>query len=143
MIPLAMKESVVGSLDKQDVNTVVMIFNQFQQAGLVFSPPITGAIAPTLGFATTIGIYGYICTAFGAFCTFMFVVHGALPRDEAIDKKADNEYDLIQHAAPESTTPLLVPQIKKQSSERNLSNSYRSPLCEAQGKLSESLEDSS
>jgi len=84
MIPTlpAMKESVPGKLSENQVNTVVMVFNQFQQSGLMFTAPLSGALCPAIGWAKTMGIYGAVCLGIGMASSFFFYVYGPLPKDD-------------------------------------------------------------
>ena len=84
MIPTlpAMKESVPGKLSENQVNTVVMVFNQFQQSGLMFTAPLSGALCPAIGWAKTMGIYGAICLGIGMASSFFFYVYGPVPKDD-------------------------------------------------------------
>ena len=131
MIPTlpAMKESVPGKLDKHTINTVVMVFNQFQQGGLMFSPPLAGALAPAIGFETTMLIYGVICVGVGLMCGTMFGVYGAIPRSK------DEGVISLLNPAENMSAPLLVGKRREKDDDHSendfmigsLSGSLRSP----------------
>jgi len=117
MIPTlpAMKESVGGKLDQHTVNTIVMIFNQFQNTGLMFSPPVSGALSPAIGWEYTMAIYGSVCLGVGIFASAVFWTYGGVPEEEAV-------YEPVSPYA--STEPLLVPRTQSDLEHMESSHSF-------------------
>eukprot|EP00215_Chloropicon_roscoffensis_P006386 CAMPEP_0197508454 /NCGR_PEP_ID=MMETSP1312-20131121/29703_1 /TAXON_ID=464262 /ORGANISM="Genus nov. species nov., Strain RCC2335" /LENGTH=564 /DNA_ID=CAMNT_0043056209 /DNA_START=68 /DNA_END=1762 /DNA_ORIENTATION=- len=119
MIPTlpAMKECVPGTHSQHKINTVVMIFNQFQNCGLMFSPPVTGALAPAIGWADTMALYGGLCIALAAASASFFGAYGG---------KAPQEGKLPRTASYDATAPLLVPSRgdPAQNSQNSISGSF-------------------
>lgn len=126
MIPTlpAMKESVSGKLDQHTVNTVVMVFNQFQQTGLMFSPPLAGALAPMIGFEVTMETYGFVCLALGISSALLFWAYGPVP-----DSGKGDQDTLLLDPSRDISSPRLVPQsaIAESDLSGSFSNSLHSP----------------
>ena len=71
----AMKGCIPGPHDYVTLNTIVMLFNQFQQAGIVVTTPLSGALATIIGFPLTIGLYGLVCLLCGLIVGVMLRRH--------------------------------------------------------------------
>ena len=127
-------------------SNVVCLFNQAQQSGLMFSPPLAGLLGPLIGYNATMGVYGLICVCVGLSAAFMFCSFGPRPPPSAMSRTQSLEDPLLAPTessdAPDEQEPLLSPEppisiptdmsVHSSHSNQNvsysLSNSLRSAL---------------
>ena len=127
-------------------SNVVCLFNQAQQSGLMFSPPLAGLLGPLIGYNATMGVYGLICVCVGLSAAFMFFSFGPRPQSSVWSRTQSLEDPLLAPTesvdAPNEQDPLLSPEppisiptdVSVNSSHSNqnvsysLSNSLRSAL---------------
>lgn len=95
---------------------MVCVFNQAQQSGLMFSPPLSGVLSPALGFGATMGIYRIVCLHIGMLSGSMFRAYGASPPEDGSHGDSDS---LDPFGASQ---PLLVPGASRKETSSGLSS---------------------
>ena len=73
-------------------NTIVMLMNQFQEAGMIFAPPLAGALGPLLGFGKTYFVYGLVMIATGVVSALAFGIHGGVPKEDDRSSEGSKSY---------------------------------------------------
>jgi len=95
-------------------SNVVCLFNQAQQSGLMFSPPLAGLLGPLIGYNATMGVYGLICVCVGVSAAFMFCSFGPRPPPSAMSRTQSLEDPLLVPSPSldprGDDQPLLLPQ---------------------------------